>query len=94
MGHVVNGLVKEETQFGDDAELMSYPLTKVIPYLLDIGVYVLDRLLTFLLRENAQIYAGNAQVAAYLDLAYRNHQSFGKFGLDKEHLTQFLLDKP
>ena len=29
MSHIVNGLVKEETQFRNDSELMSYPLSKI-----------------------------------------------------------------
>ena len=48
MGHVVNGLVQEETQFGNDAQLVSYPLTEIIPYIPDIVIYVLYGLLTFL----------------------------------------------
>ena len=45
MGHVINGLVQEETQFRYDAELMPYPLAKIISDILYIGIYVLNGLL-------------------------------------------------
>ena len=62
VGHVVYGLVQEESQLGNDAELVSYSLTEIIADILNVGVDVLYGLLTLLGREDAEVGGADAQV--------------------------------
>ena len=62
MLHVVEAVVLEETELGDDTELVVYALAEVVAYGLLVLADILDDLLGFGGREDAQVSRADAEV--------------------------------
>lgn len=78
---IVQAIVYEELEFGDDAELMAHALAEFKSNGWDIAVDVGDNLFAALRREYAEIGATDAHVGADVALAHRNECACHRFGL-------------
>ncbi len=78
---IVQAIVYEELEFGDDAELMAHALAEFKTNGGDIAVDVGHNLFAALRGEYAEIGAANAHVGADVALAHRNERTCHRFGL-------------
>ena len=78
---IVQAIVYEELEFGDDAELMAHALAEFKSNGWDITVDVCHNLFAALRREHAEIGAADAHVGANVALAHRNERACHRFGL-------------
>ena len=78
---IVQAIVYEELEFGDDAELMAHALAEFKTNGWDIAVDVGHNLFAALRGEYAEIGAANAHVGADVALAHRNECACHRFGL-------------
>ena len=78
---IVQAIVYEELEFGDDAELMAHALAEFKTNGWDIAVDVGHNLFAALRGEHAKIGAANAHVGADVALAHRNECACHRFGL-------------
>ena len=78
---IVQAIVYEELEFGDDAELMAHALAEFKTNGGDIAVDVGHNLFAALRGEHAEIGAANAHVGADVALAHRNECACHRFGL-------------
>ncbi len=91
MFHLIQRIVHEETQFGNNAQLMAQPLSQIIA---DGSAVRRDGFYRFLRPcgwEYAQIYTAVTQVWGNAAVTYRQHNPGHGLGLDKKHLTEFFL---
>ena len=94
MLHVVEAVVDEELEFGDDAQLFADTCAKLVAHLSLVGVDVLHDFLGPLAGEDAEIDAALAEVwADAADTDADQHASHGT-GLPLEDVAQLLLDEP
>ena len=78
---IVQAIVYEELEFGDDAELMAHALAEFKTNGWDIAVDVGHNLFAALRGEHAEVGAANAHVGADVALAHRNERTSHRFGL-------------
>ena len=78
---IVQAIVYEELEFGDDAELMAHALAEFKTNGWDIAVDIGHNLFAALRGEYAKIGAANAHVGADVALAHRNERTSHRFGL-------------
>ena len=78
---IVQAIVYEELEFGDDAELMAHALAEFKTNGWDIAVDVGHNLFAALRGEHAEIGAADAHVGADVALAHRNERTSHRFGL-------------
>ena len=78
---IVQAIVYEELEFGDDAELMAHALAEFKTNGWDIAVDVGHNLFAALRGEHAEIGAADAHVGADVALAHRNECACHRFGL-------------
>ena len=78
---IVQAIVYEELEFGDDAELMAHALAEFKTNGWDIAVDVGHNLFAALRGEDAEIGAADAHVGADVALAHRNERACHRFGL-------------
>lgn len=78
---IVQAIVYEELEFGDDAELMAHALAEFKSNGWDITVDVCHNLFAALRGEDAEIGAADAHVGANVALAHRNERACHRFGL-------------
>ena len=78
---IVQAIVYEELEFGDDAELMAHALAEFKTNGWDIAVDVGHNLFAALRGEDAEIGAADAHVGADVALAHRNERTSHRFGL-------------
>ena len=78
---IVQAIVYEELEFGDDAELMAHALAEFKTNGGDIAVDVGHNLFAALRGEYAEIGAADAHVGADVALAHRNERTSHRFGL-------------
>ena len=78
---IVQAIVYEELEFGDDAELMAHAFAEFKSNGWDITVDVCHNLFAALRGEDAEIGAADAHVGADVALAHRNERACHRFGL-------------
>ena len=78
---IVQAIVYEELEFGDDAKLMAHALAEFKTNGGDIAVDVGHNLFAAFRGEYAEIGAANAHVGADIALAHRNECASHRFGL-------------
>lgn len=78
---IVQTIVYEELEFGDDAELMAHSLTEFKTNGRDIAVDVGHNLFAALRGEYAEIGAADAHVGADVALAHRNERACHRLSL-------------
>ena len=78
---IVQAIVYEELEFGDDAELMAHALAEFKTNGGDIAVDVGHNLFAALRGEHAEIGAADAHVGADVALAHRNERACHRFSL-------------
>jgi len=78
---IVQAIVYEELEFGDDAELMAHALAEFKTNGWDIAVDVCHNLFAALRGKHAEIGAADAHVGADVALAHRNERTCHRFGL-------------
>ena len=78
---IVQAIVYEELEFGDDAELMAHALAEFKSNGWDIAVDVCHNLFAALRGEDAEIGAADAHVGADVALAHRNERACHRFSL-------------
>ena len=93
MLHIVQAIVDEELELGDDAKLLADARTKFVAHLALVGIDVLHYLLCFLAGKDAEIDAALAQVGT--DAADTNADQNAAHGtrLLLENVAQLLLDE-
>lgn len=91
MVNVVQRIVNEETQFGDDAELLSASFAQFVAHATHVCHDVIECLFRFFGREYTQIGAANAQIRADVNLAYAHEHTARLCGLQAENVAEFLL---
>ena len=90
---VVEGVIHEEAQLRNDAQLEAQTLPKLVSHALDVAVDVVDDLLAFFRGEHAQVDAAHTHVGADAYGADRNEQPVCRLGLEEEHFAQFFLNQ-
>ena len=78
---IVQAIVYEELEFGDDTELMAHALAEFKSNGWDIAVDVCHNLFAALRGEYAEIGAADAHVGADVALAHRNERACHRFSL-------------
>ena len=93
VGYVIERVVDEKLQFGNNAELESYALSQFETQGAHVCVDVCEQFLGAFGRENAKIGFANAQVGTYAAFAYRNDYAARCARLLLEYVAQFFLQK-
>ena len=93
MVDVVEGVVDEEAQFGDDAHLVADARAQLVADGLHVRVDVLDDFLAALAGEYAQVGGADAQVGRYLGARNADHDAVHGARLLLKNLCQFLLQQ-
>ena len=91
MFHIVQAVVNEELEFGDDAELFADASAEFIADLSLVRVDVLHYLLGFLAWEDAEIDAADAQVGTDAASADAHQHASHRTCLLLEDVAQLLL---
>ena len=93
MFHIVQAVVNEELEFGDDAELFADAGAEFVAHLSLVGVDVLHYLLCPFAREDAEIDAAHAQVGADAAHTHAHQHPSHRTCLLLEDVAQFLLNE-
>ena len=88
---VIQRIVHEEFQFGNDAKLFAYACAEFVAYLSLVGVDVLHYLLGLLAGKDAEVCAADAQVGADAAGADADQHSSHRTCLPLEDVAQLLL---
>ena len=91
MFDVIQRIVHEEFQFGNDAKLFAYACAEFVAYLSLVGVDVLHYLLCLLAWEDAEIDAADAQVGTDAASADAHQHASHRACLLLEDVAQLLL---
>ena len=91
--NIVETVVLEETQFGDDAQLVVNPLAEVVAYGLLVLAYVFEEVFCFLRREDAEISRADAQVRTYLYARHAYEDAMGLARLALKNLSELFLQQ-
>lgn len=90
---IVQRVVHEELQFGDDAQLMTHTGAQLEAYGLHVPIDVLDDFFAPLRGEYAEVGPCYAHVGADAHGADGNQYAGHGLGLQQEDVTQFLLQE-
>ena len=93
MLHIIQAVVDEELELGDDAELLADARTEFVAHLSLVSVDVLHYLLCLLAWEYAEIDTAHAQVGTDAADADADQYTTHCAGLLLEDVAQFLLDE-
>ena len=93
MLYIIQAVVDEEFELGDDAELLADARTEFVAHLSLVGVDVLHYLLCLLAWEYAEIDTAHAQVGTDAADADADQYTTHCAGLLLEDVAQFLLDE-
>ena len=91
--NVVERIVDEEFQFGDDAQLIAQATAQLVAQFAHIAVDILQYLGRALRREDAEIAAAHAEVGTDTYGADRYEYAVEGGRLFLEYIAQFLLDE-
>ena len=94
MFHIVEAVVDEELQLGDDAELLAYAGAKFVAHLSLVLVDVLHNLLCPLAWEDAEIDAAHAKVGTDAAHTDAHQHAPHRACLLLEYIAQLLLYEP
>ena len=94
MFNIIQRVVSEELQLGDDTQLLSYTRSQFVAHLLLVVVDVLNNLLGLLTGEYAQVSAADTEVGTDATGAYTYQNTSHSTGLLLEDVAQLLLDEP
>ena len=90
---VVEAVIDEELELGDDAELVARALSQLVAYLAHVGVDVITYLLCTLTGEDAQVAAADAHIGADAAGGDGDEDTLGGLCLSLEDIAQLLLDE-
>ena len=93
MFHIVEAVIDEELQLGDDAELLADAGAKLVAHMTLVRVDVLHDFLCPFAREDAEIDAAHAQVGADAADADAHQHASHRACLLLEDVAQLLLDE-
>ena len=88
---IVQAIVYEELEFGDDAELMAHAFAEFKSNGWDITVDVCHNLFAALRGEDAEIGAADAHVGTDVRFAHADEHAVHGFRLKEEYFAQLLL---
>ena len=93
MLNVIERIVDKESQFWDDAHLISYACAQFVTYLLGVGIDIGKDLFAFLAGEHTQLGCADTQVWRYLGTCNRYHHTVSGTRLLLEYEREFLLQQ-
>ena len=93
MVNIVERIVNEEFQFGDDAELVAQALSQFVAEFAYVPVDVVQNFFGTLAGKDAQIASAHTEVGTDADCADRDQHAMEACRLFLENVTQFFLDE-
>ena len=93
MINVIQRVVYEEFQLGDDTQLLTHAGSQLVAHLLLVVVDVLHNLLCPFAGEYTQVGAADTKVGADATGTHTNQYSSHSAGLLLKDITQFLLNQ-
>ena len=93
MFDVVEAVVDEELEFGDDAQLLAHSCAKVEANLLLVGIDVLHNLLCLLAWEDAEIDATHTQIGTDAASTHAHQNASHRTCLLLKDVAQLLLNE-
>ena len=94
MFNIIQRVVYEELQLGDDTQLLTYSGAQLVTHLLLVVIDVLYNLLGLLTGEYTQVSTTDTEVGTDAASAYTNQYASHGAGLLLEDVAQLLLDEP
>ena len=91
--NIIERVVHEEAQFGDDTQLVAYACAKLVADGLLVGCDVAENLVSLLRREHAEVSGENAEVGRHAATCYADHYAVHGASLRLEDKAQLLLEQ-